>query len=399
LSTIARAPEPAKASFLNDPKVRGIAYQIVLVVVVAALIWTAASNAIDNLRAAKIASGFGFLNSTSGFDVSQALIPYSATSTYGEAFIVGLLNTLLVAAIGVVLATFLGFFIGIARLSSNWIVARVATAYVELIRNLPLLLQLLFWYIAVLRSLPEPRNSVAVGTSVFLNNRGLYMPKPLFASDAWVVLAALLIGIASAIAYGIHAHRKQAATGEQSPVIRASIGFVIGMPLLAWSVLAFVTVNPISFDMPIKGTFNLRGGLQVFPELVALTLGLVIYTAAFIAEIVRAGILAVSKGQTEAAHALGLRPGQTLRLVVIPQAMRVIIPPLTSQYLNLTKNSSLAVVIGYPDLVQVFMGTVLNQTGQAIECVAITMAVYLTISIATATFMNWYNARKALVER
>ena len=399
MSTIARAPEPAKASFLNDPKVRGIAYQIVLVVVVAALIWTAASNAIDNLRAAKIASGFGFLNSTSGFDVSQALIPYSATSTYGEAFIVGLLNTLLVAAIGVVLATFLGFFIGIARLSSNWIVARVATAYVELIRNLPLLLQLLFWYIAVLRSLPEPRNSVAVGTSVFLNNRGLYMPKPLFASDAWVVLAALLIGIASAIAYGIHAHRKQAATGEQSPVIRASIGFVIGMPLLAWSVLAFVTVNPISFDMPIKGTFNLRGGLQVFPELVALTLGLVIYTAAFIAEIVRAGILAVSKGQTEAAHALGLRPGQTLRLVVIPQAMRVIIPPLTSQYLNLTKNSSLAVVIGYPDLVQVFMGTVLNQTGQAIECVAITMAVYLTISIATATFMNWYNARKALVER
>jgi general L-amino acid transport system permease protein len=399
LSTIARAPEPAKASFLNDPKVRGIAYQIVLVVVVAALIWTAASNAIDNLRAAKIASGFGFLNSTSGFDVSQALIPYSATSTYGEAFIVGLLNTLLVAAIGVVLATFLGFFIGIARLSSNWIVARVATAYVELIRNLPLLLQLLFWYIAVLRSLPEPRNSVAVGTSVFLNNRGLYMPKPLFASDAWVVLAALLIGIASAIAYGVHAHRKQAATGEQSPVIRASIGFVIGMPLLAWSVLAFVTVNPISFDVPIKGTFNLRGGLQVFPELVALTLGLVIYTAAFIAEIVRAGILAVSKGQTEAAHALGLRPGQTLRLVVIPQAMRVIIPPLTSQYLNLTKNSSLAVVIGYPDLVQVFMGTVLNQTGQAIECVAITMAVYLTISIATATFMNWYNARKALVER
>ena len=399
MSTIARAPEPAKASFLNDPKVRGIAYQIVLVVVVAALIWTAASNAIDNLRAAKIASGFGFLNSTSGFDVSQALIPYSATSTYGEAFIVGLLNTLLVAAIGVVLATFLGFFIGIARLSSNWIVARVATAYVELIRNLPLLLQLLFWYIAVLRSLPEPRNSVAVGTSVFLNNRGLYMPKPLFASDAWVVLAALLIGIASAIAYGVHAHRKQAATGEQSPVIRASIGFVISMPLLAWSVLAFVTVNPISFDVPIKGTFNLRGGLQVFPELVALTLGLVIYTAAFIAEIVRAGILAVSKGQTEAAHALGLRPGQTLRLVVIPQAMRVIIPPLTSQYLNLTKNSSLAVVIGYPDLVQVFMGTVLNQTGQAIECVAITMAVYLTISVATATFMNWYNARNALVQR
>jgi general L-amino acid transport system permease protein len=399
LSTIARAQQPARASLLNDPKIRGIVYQIVLVVVVVGLIWTAASNAIENLRAAKIASGFGFLNSTSGFDVSQTLIPYSATSTYGEAFIVGLLNTLLVAAIGVVLATFLGFFIGIARLSSNWIVARVATAYVELIRNLPLLLQLLFWYIAVLRSLPEPRNSVAFGANIFLNNRGLYMPKPLFASDAWLVLAALLVGIVGAILYGVQAHRKQAATGEQSPVIRASVGFVIGLPLLVWSILALVATNPISFDLPIKGTFNLRGGLQVFPELVALTLGLVIYTAAFIAEIVRAGILAVSKGQTEAASALGLRPGHTLRLVVIPQAMRVIIPPLTSQYLNLTKNSSLAVVIGYPDLVQVFMGTVLNQTGQAIECVAITMAVYLTISIATASFMNWYNARKALVER
>ncbi|NNM75249.1 amino acid ABC transporter permease [Enterovirga sp. DB1703] len=359
----------------------------------------AASNAIENLRAAKIASGFGFLNSTSGFDVSQTLIPYSATSTYGAAFIVGLLNTLLVAAIGVVLATFLGFLIGIARLSSNWIVARVATAYVELIRNLPLLLQLLFWYIAVLRSLPEPRNSLGVGTSVFLNNRGLYIPRPVFAPDAWIVLAAFALGVVAAIGYAVRAHRRQAATGQQSPVISASIGFVVGLPLLAWAVLALVAANPISFDLPIKGTFNLRGGLQVFPELVALTLGLVIYTAAFIAEIVRAGILAVSKGQTEAAHALGIKPGHTLRLVVIPQAMRVIIPPLTSQYLNLTKNSSLAVVIGYPDLVQVFMGTVLNQTGQAIECVAMTMAVYLTISIATASFMNWYNARKALVER
>ncbi len=399
MSSIARAPEPARASLLYDPRVRGIAYQIVLVVVVVGLVWMAATNAVDNLRAAKIASGFGFLNSTSGFDVSQTLVPYSASSSYGQAFVVGLLNTLLVAAIGVVLATFLGFIIGIARLSSNWIVARVATAYVELVRNLPLLLQLLFWYIAVLRSLPEPRNSVTVGTGLFLNNRGLFMPKPLFAWDAWLVLAAFVGGIVAAVAYATRAHRKQAATGEQSPVIRATIGFVIGLPLIAWSLLALVTTNPISFDFPIKGTFNLRGGMQVFPELVALTLGLVIYTAAFIAEIVRAGILAVSRGQTEAAHALGLRPGQTLRLVVIPQAMRVIIPPLTSQYLNLTKNSSLAVVIGYPDLVQVFMGTVLNQTGQAIECVAITMAVYLTISIATASFMNWYNARKALVER
>ncbi|MDB5559265.1 MAG: amino acid transporter permease [Enterovirga sp.] len=399
MSSIVRAPEPARASFVNDPRVRGIAYQVVLVVVVVGLIWMAATNAIENLRAAKIASGFGFLDSTSGFDVSQTLIPYSASSTYGRAFLVGLLNTLLVAAIGVVLATILGFLIGIARLSSNWIVARAATVYVEVIRNLPLLLQLLFWYIAVLRSLPEPRNSVTVGTSFFLNNRGLFMPKPVLAEDVWMVGAALVAGVAAALVYAVRAHRRQAATGQPSPVIRATLGLVLGLPLLVWAALALATTNPISFDFPLKGTFNLRGGMQVFPELVALTLGLTIYTAAFIAEIVRAGILAVSRGQTEASHALGLRQGQTLRLVVIPQAMRVIIPPLTSQYLNLTKNSSLAVVIGYPDLVQVFMGTVLNQTGQAIECVAITMAVYLTISIATASFMNWYNARKALVER
>ena len=399
MSSIAGAREPARASLVNDPKVRGIVYQVVLVVVVTVLIYMAATNAIENLRAAKIASGFGFLQSTSGFDVSQALIPYSATSTYGRAFLVGLLNTLLVAAIGVVLATFLGFFMGVARLSSNWIVARVATVYVELVRNIPLLLQLLFWYIAVLRALPEPRSSLAVGTGVFLNNRGLYVPKPLPASDSWVVGAALVIGIVAAIAFAIYARRKQLATGQQSPVLLASVGFVIGLPILAWTLLALIGMNPIPFEVPEQTRFNLRGGLQVFPELVALTLGLTIYTAAFIAEIVRAGILAVSKGQTEAAHALGLRQGPTLNLVVIPQAMRVIIPPLTSQYLNLTKNSSLAVVIGYPDLVQVFMGTVLNQTGQAIECVAITMAVYLTISIATSTFMNAYNRRMALIER
>ncbi|MDB5511280.1 MAG: polar amino acid transporter, inner rane subunit [Enterovirga sp.] len=399
MSTIARAPEPAKASLVNDPKVRGLVYQAVLVVVVVGLVWAAATNAVENLRAAKIASGFAFLNSTSGFDIGQTLIPYSATSTYGRAFLVGLLNTLLVAAIGVVLATLLGFVLGVARLSSNWIVARVATVYVEVVRNLPLLLQLLFWYIAVLRSLPEPRASVNPGLGVFLNNRGLFVPKPIVEGHAWIVFAAVVIGIVASIAYATAASRKQTRTGEQSPVLLVALGLVIGVPALLWIVLAVVAGNPIDFDMPIKGTFNLRGGLQIFPELVALTLGLVIYTAAFIAEIVRAGILAVSKGQTEAAHALGLRSGPTLRLVVIPQAMRVIIPPLTSQYLNLTKNSSLAVVIGYPDLVQVFMGTVLNQTGQAIECVAITMAVYLTVSIATASLMNAYNSRMALIER
>ncbi|MBV9077595.1 MAG: amino acid ABC transporter permease [Methylobacteriaceae bacterium] len=399
MSTLAQAPPQARSSWVNDPKVRGIVYQVVLVVVLAWVLYAAASNAVDNLRAAKIASGFGFLNSTSGFDVSQSLIPYSATSTYGQAFLVGLLNTLLVAAIGIVLATFLGFTVGVARLSPNWLVARVATVYVELVRNIPLLLQLLFWYIAVLRALPEPRNSLGFGLGFFLNNRGLYVPRPMPAADAWLVIGSLVVGIVAAVAFAIYARRKQTATGEQSPVGLATLGFVLGLPILVWSIESLVGRNPIPFDLPTQTRFNLNGGLQVFPELVALTLGLTIYTASFIAEIVRAGILAVSKGQTEAAYALGVRPGPTLKLVVIPQAMRVIIPPLTSQYLNLTKNSSLAVVIGYPDLVQVFMGTVLNQTGQAIECVAITMAVYLAISIATSTTMNIYNRRKALIER
>ncbi|MDB5590791.1 amino acid ABC transporter permease [Enterovirga sp.] len=384
---------------LYDPKVRGLVYQGALVVGIGLLFYLATTNAIDNLRAARIASGFGFLSSTSGFDVNQTLVPYNATSTYGQAFLVGLLNTLLVAVIGCILATFLGFAMGIARLSSNWIVAKTAMVYVEVIRNLPLLLQLLFWYIAVLRPLPDARNSVSMGAGFFLNNRGLFVPRPLFAADAWLVWAALAVGIVGSVAFAVFARRTQEQTGKQYPVVLTSLALVLGLPLLVWLVLGLVTANPISFEMPEQQRFNLRGGLQVIPEFVALTLGLVVYTSGFIAEVVRAGILAVSKGQSEAAHALGLRSGPTLKLVVIPQAMRVIIPPLTSQYLNLTKNSSLAVAIGYPDLVQVFMGTVLNQTGQAIECVAITMAVYLTISLITSAGMNIYNSRKALVER
>ena len=399
MSTIAQAAPPGRASILNDPKVRGIAYQVVLVAVVGFVIYAAATNAIDNLRAAKIASGFGFLNSTSGFDVNQTLVPYGATSTYGRAFVVGLLNTLLVAAIGVVLATFVGFIMGVARLSPNWIVARVATAYVEIIRNIPLLLQLLFWYVAVLRPLPDARNSLSFGAGFFLNNRGLYVPQPIVDGDAWYVVAACVIGIVVSLAFSLWAGREQKKTGRQYPVGLVSLGLIIGVPALIWVLIALVVGNPITFELPQQQRFNLRGGLQVYPEFVALTLGLVVYTGAFIAEVVRAGILAVSRGQTEAANALGLRAGPTLKLVVIPQALRVIIPPLTSQYLNLVKNSSLAVAIGYPDLVQVFMGTVLNQTGQAIECVFITMSVYLIISLITSAAMNAYNRRKALVER
>jgi general L-amino acid transport system permease protein len=384
-----------KAPLIYNPQVRGIAYQVVLCVLIVFLAWSAIHNAAENLARAKIASGFGFWENTAGFDISQTLIEYQSTSTYGRAFWVGLINTLLVAGLGIVLATILGFLIGIARLSKNWLMARMAGFYVETIRNIPLLLQLLFWYNAVLKALPGTRESLGLPGGGFLNNRGLFLPQPVFEPGARFALMALVLGIAASIGYRVWARRRQMLTGEQAPVLWVTLGLVIALPLAVLALSGF----PISFNFPEAGRFNMRGGIEVLPEFMALLFGLVIYTAAFIAEVVRAGIRSVSKGQTEAAYSLGLRPGPTLRLVVIPQAMRVIIPPLTSQYLNLTKNSSLAVAIGYPDLVQIFAGTVLNQTGQAVEVIVITMAVYLTISLVTSALMNLYNRRMALVER
>jgi general L-amino acid transport system permease protein len=393
MATEARAPP--RVAFYNDPRLRGIFYQLILFVVVLWLGYEFVTNARDNLRAARIATGFGFLDNTAGFSIAQTLIPYTESDTYGRVLVVGLLNTLLVAAIGIVLTTILGFLIGIARLSSNWLLARLAGAYVELIRNLPLLFQILFWYLAVLGALPGPRQSISIFGEVFISNRGLFIPRPLY-DDAFVwVAAAFALGVVASIAVRVWARRRQEATGAQFPVLWTALALVIGLPLVALIATGF----PVSFETPALRGFNFVGGIRVIPEFVALLLALVTYTAAFIAEIVRAGILAVSHGQTEAAYSLGLRPGPTLRLVVIPQALRVIIPPLTSQYLNLTKNSSLAVSIGYPDLFAVFAGTTLNQTGQAIEIIAITMLVYLAISLFTSLLMNWYNARMALVER
>jgi general L-amino acid transport system permease protein len=387
---------PARVAFYNDPKVRSIAYQVALCVVVGFLVYAAASNAITNLERAHIASGFGFWHNTAGFDISQTLIQYSAqASSYGRVFWVGLLNTLLVAGLGIVIATILGFIIGIARLSKNWLVAKAATGYVETIRNLPLLLQLLFWYNAVLKALPEMRDSIKIPGGIFLNNRGLFIPEPIFGAQFKWVMYAIFFGILASIAFYLWARKRQEQTGKQAPVFSVALALVIGLPLVVLALAGF----PLSFDFPQGGRFNISGGVEILPEFAALLFGLSIYTAAFIAEVVRAGILAVSHGQTEAAYSLGLRARPTLRLIVVPQAMRVIIPPLTSQYLNLTKNSSLAVAIGYPDLVQVFTGTVLNQTGQAVEVVAITMAVYLTISLTTSLLMNIYNSRIALVER
>lgn len=387
---------PARVAFYNDPKVRSIAYQVALCAIVGFLVFAAVRNAIYNLERAHIASGFGFWDHTAGFDISQTLIQFdSATSSYGRAFWVGLLNTLLVAGLGIVFATILGFIIGIARLSTNWLVAKAASGYVETIRNLPLLLQLLFWYNAVLKALPAIRESYVIPGGIYLNNRGLFIPHPIFQSGFGFVLVALLIGIVGTIVYYVRARRKQERTGEQAPVFWVGLALMVGLPLIVFAVVGF----PLAFDYPRANRFNIAGGIEVLPEFAALLFGLTIYTAAFIAEVVRAGISAVSRGQTEAAYSLGMKPGPTLRLIVVPQAMRVITPPLTSQYLNLTKNSSLAVAIGYPDLVQVFTGTVLNNTGQAVEVVAITMAVYLTISLVTSFAMNVYNNRIALVER
>jgi general L-amino acid transport system permease protein len=373
-----------------------VALQAALLVIVIGLAVAAAHNAAHNLARANIAHGFGFWNNTAGFDISQTLIDYSSsTSTFGRAFWVGLLNTLLVAGIGIVLATILGFIIGIARLSRNWLVSRLAGGYVELIRNIPLLLQILFWYNAVLKSLPELRGSVALPFGGFLNNRGLFLPRPVFAPDFGAVVVAFAIGLVIATGVYLWARRRQERTGAQVRILWMMLTAIVGLPLLVFMVAG----RPLSFGVPDMGRFNIRGGLEILPEFAALLLALTIYTAAFIAEVVRAGVLSVSTGQTEAAQALGLRSGTILRLVVVPQAMRVIIPPLTSQYLNLTKNSSLAVVIGYPDLVQVFAGTVLNITGQAVEVIAITMAVYLAISLFTSLAMNLYGRTIAIVER
>jgi general L-amino acid transport system permease protein len=373
-----------------------IAIQIAIVVAVGVLADCAIYDAAQNLAKAHIASGFGFWNNTAGFDISQTLIPYSAsTSTFGRAFWVGLLNTLLVAAIAIVLATILGFLIGIARLSSNWLVATLAGGYVELIRNVPLLLQLYFWYNAVLKSLPELKGSVTLPGGGILNNRGLFLPRPELAPQFSLVLVALAIGIAASIALHLYANRRHDRTGDEVWTLWPTLGLVIVLPLAVFALAGF----PLRFSVPHLGRYNVIGGVELLPELAALAVALSVYTAAFIAEVVRAGLLSVSAGQIEAAHALGLRPGLTLRLIVLPQAMRVIVPPLTSQYLNLIKNSSLAVAIGYPDLVQVFAGTVLNITGQAVEVIAITMAVYLFISLLVSLSMNLYARTTAIAER
>ncbi|SOC51727.1 amino acid ABC transporter membrane protein 1, PAAT family [Chromohalobacter canadensis] len=392
---MSRSPSGDRVALWRNPTFRAYVLQGVLLAALAALIGFIVTNTMANLEARGISTGFGFLDERAGFSIPQTLIEYSGDSTYGRTFIVGLLNTLLVSALGIVVATIIGFAVGIARLSPNWLLARLAGAYVEIFRNIPLLVQILFWYFAVLQALPSPRQSLSLLEIVFINVRGLVIPDPQplsgFAATPW----ALLVGIIAATTLGIYAKRRQVRTGKALPIYWLGAGLIIGTPLLVF----LLTGAPLEWSIPELTGFNFSGGVRVLPELVALWLALSIYTASFIAEIVRSGIQSVPEGQVEAANALSLPGGITLRKVVIPQAMRVIVPQLTSQYLNLIKNSSLATAIGYPDLVAVFSGTTLNQTGQAIEIVAMTMAVYLVISLLVSALMNVYNARTLLKER
>ena len=360
---------PSKPPFWRNPKVHALFFQALLLIGVFVFFGYIFHNTVVNLENRGITTSFSFLNQEAGFGIVQTLVDYTPASSYGRTFVVGLLNTIMVSILGIILATIVGLIVGLARLSRNWLIAKLAAVYIETFRNIPLLLQILFWYFAVIQTLPSPRQSMSLGGVAFLNIRGLYIPRPVLESGFGLVIAAFIVAIVAAVLIVRWAHKRQERTGQQFHTVWVSLGLIIGLPLVAY----IVTGAPMSWSLPELHGFNFTGGTTVIPELVALLIALTIYTASSIAEIIRSGILSVSHGQTEAAQSLGLPSGKTMRLVVLPQAMRVMIPPLTSQYLNLTKNSSLATAIGYPDLVNVFAGTTLNQTGQAVIIIAMTM--------------------------
>ena len=379
---------------MNDAGTRALVFQIVLLVIVVFVGYYLFSNLQANLANRGISTGFTFLNEPAGFPVLIHLIEYTEADTYGRAFVVALINTFVISLLGIVLATVIGVIMGLARLSNNWLVARLATVYIETLRNIPLLLQMFFWYFAVLAALPAPRNSYEFA-DFLLNKRGIYSPNPITQDGFGVVIAGFILAIVASIGIIIWAKKRQTRTGVWFPAYWASLGTIIVVTFLALAVSGF----PIEFDLPQKSRFNVTGGMVLPPEFVAVLVALSTYTGSFIAEIVRAGILSVNWGQTEAARSLGLKDGLTQRLIVLPQALRVIIPPLTSQYLNLAKNSSLGAAIAYPELVAVVMGTTLNQTGQAIETIGLCMLVYGTLSLSISMFMNWYNKKMSLMER
>jgi general L-amino acid transport system permease protein len=388
------APKKPLRIAWSDPRFRSIVWQVVILGLIGLIVWYLIHNTSENLKVRRIATGFGFLDRTAGIPIGETLISYNpAESTYARALVIGVLNTLKVSVVGIVLATILGTLVGIGRLSKNFLVARLTAFYVETIRDLPLLLQLLFWY-TILQGLPAPRNAASIGGVLFLSNRGLKLPTLDWELAHTAAVLALIAGVIGTYAWNLHARRRQEATGERPAVWPVAVGLLLGLPLAVWAAFG----APFHWDVPALRGFNFQGGGNISPEYFALLLGLVTYTAGYIAEIVRSGIQAVPHGQWEAAGAVGLKRGLVLRHIVLPQALRVIVPPMTSQYLNLAKNSSLAVAIGYQDLVSI-ANTTLNQTGQAIEGIAVIMAVYLTISLSISLFMNWYNAHIALVER
>ena len=386
---------PKITNLIFNKNVQGVFYQAITLILVILGIYYIVQNTAQNMVARGLASGFNFLGVESQFDIQMTLIEYSPTSTYFDAFIVGLLNTLLVAGIGILFATIIGFAFGIMRLSSNWLIAKIAESYIEIIRNIPLLLQIFFWYFAVLRALPKPKQSFEFMDSIFLNNRGLFVPDPNVGEGSSILFNLLWLSIIISIGIFVWAKNRQNKTGKTFPAFFTSMALIVGTFTVTLAALGF----PISFEYPELKGFNYKGGMKLIPELVALTFALAMYTAAFIAEVVRAGIQSVSKGQTEAARSVGLKEGLVLRLIIIPQALRVIVPPLTNQYLNLTKNSSLAAAIAYPDLVLVFAGTALMQTGQAIEIIGMVMGVYLFLSLFTSVVMNLFNRYMKVGER
>nr|WP_041683256.1 amino acid ABC transporter permease [Pusillimonas sp. T7-7] len=384
---------PKRRLSWNDPGFRALIYQVLILGIVGLGVWYLVSNTLHNLAIRNISTGFDFLHREAGFAIGESVIDYTPADTYGRAIWVGILNTLRVSVVGIIAATLFGTMLGIARLSKNWLVSRVASAYVEVMRNIPLLLQLFFWYAIITEVMPGPRSALNPIPGVFISNRGLKMPALQGDALDWMV-AGLGLAIVAIIVLGHWAKKRQEATGIIFPLVRAALGLLVVLPVAGW----LISGASLSLEMPVMKGFNFSGGISLSPEFVALLTGLIIYTSAFVAEVVRSGIQSVNRGQWEAAEAIGLPRRRLLRLVILPQALRVIVPPMTSQYLNLTKNSSLAVAVGYPDIVSV-VNTTLNQTGQAIEGILIIMAAYLTVSLSISIFMNWYNKRIALVER
>jgi general L-amino acid transport system permease protein len=384
---------PPREYWYNNPTLRSIVIQVVLVVGVVGLVGWLTNNTITNLHERGIASGFGFLSQRAGFDMTT-LLPTTSESTYGFMLLAGLVDTIVVSLLAIIIATILGLVVGIARLSSNWLIRTIATVYIEFFRNIPPLVVILFWYLAVIAALPNIRDAIQLGPDVSLSNRGFFMPRPVFGDNFGWTVGAFVLGLVLAYGIGRWGRARQMRTGKSFPSFWVGLAVVVVLTLGTF----LASGDPLTIEVPVKTRFNINGGWTLSPEFATMFLALGVYTASYVGEIVRSGIMAVSHGQTEAARALGLRGGLTLRLVVLPQALRVIIPPLASEYLNITKNTSLAVAVGFADLVAVG-NNVLNPTGQSIEVVAIWMAFYLGLSIVISLAMNWFNARIALTER